>query len=115
MSTRNGHCAPVVIIRTFLNLCPAILLVRLDLIPKDHPQLTVFQCSGDVNFPFFLQLLNRLWGFLPTLLQRTNGEAAAFPCLPLDLSKERSLVSYIEVKLPGRRQTSQKEELKAKE
>ena len=85
--------------RTFLHQLPSMLLVRLDLIPKHHTQLTIFHRPCYVHLALLLQLFYRLRCLLPALLQRAHGQAATIASLSLDLSEQSGFVANVEVVL----------------
>jgi hypothetical protein len=66
---------PLAEVITFFDWSATVILVWLNLIPEDNAQLSVFQCPHDENLTLLLQFLDRLWGFFPRLLERSDRKA----------------------------------------
>ena len=98
-STLSANKATTIVRLTFLNRHSSTLVVRLDLVPKDHSQLPIFNRPYDEHLAFLLQLLYGLWSLLPRFLQRTDLNASALPCLTLNLCQQGGFVTEIEFML----------------
>ena len=71
------------LVLTFLDLNGA-LVIPLDLVVKHHTQLTIFRGPRDKDLALLLKFLDRLWRFLPRILERSDGETSTLACMSLD-------------------------------
>lgn len=82
--------------KLFLYRLPTTFFGWFDLVPEDHTELTVFDCTCDEDFAFFFEFFDGLWGFFPGFFEGADGDAAAFAGLALDFGEEGCFVAEIE-------------------
>jgi len=86
---RNGQPLRFTVERevfTFLDLNGA-LVITLDLVVKHHTQLAIFRGSRDKDLALLLEFFDRLWSFLPRILECSDGETPTLAGMPLDLGE----------------------------